>query len=527
MTRLERWVERRSWWLAVGLAALFLGQALAGNQLKSLTFDEPSFIGAGYAVARWGDYEVFPQNPPLPQVLAAGAVLLSPSDQDPGPHDGNWHEGTSPVRLGVALTHLSGRRPFSTAFWARLPNILLGAFLVLLVFGWGRQLFGAVPALLAAALVAFSPNVLAHAKVATADVGCALGMLAAVAAFERTRRRPHPLAWLGCGALTGTALLMKYSALLLGPIFVLIGVLEVALRRRALKTLTLGAIVVVTMSAGLIWLAYLHDANPQWGIVSYFSRLGTLYSDHRALYYYYLLGEASAETFWYYYFAALLIKVPAGTLVLLGVAIATLAAHPDRARLLLYLGIPAGAVLLAACFDAANVGVRRVLPALPFLFLLAASAYRSSGWRKILPVLLVALSAAASAAQFPHHLSFINYGFGGPARGPYLLDDSNVDWGQDLPALVAWQLERPPEETLKFRYYGTALPQNWGLRTASITSEEIDRPGPGVYAVSTHLLVYFRKLGRRDWLAEFEPVARAGRSIYIYRFDEQASPRAN
>ena len=49
-------------------------------------------------------------------------------------------------------------------------------------------------------------------------------------------------------------------------------------------------------------------------------------------------------------------------------------------------------------------------------------------------------------------------------------------------------------------------------------------PPRGVVAISAHNLVHFRKLqasaGRDDldWLTKYRPIARAGYSIYLYRF---------
>ena len=105
------------------------------------------------------------------------------------------------------------------------------------------------------------------------------------------------------------------------------------------------------------------------------------------------------------------------------------------------------------------------------------------------------------------------------------MEDSNVDWGQDLPALAAWQRENQPDRPLKLFYFGTLPLEIYGIRHLPIPNEEIISPQPGVYALSAHQLIYIRKTARRagahiDWLEKYRPFDRAGYSIYLYRFPQ-------
>jgi hypothetical protein len=53
--------------------------------------------------------------------------------------------------------------------------------------------------------------------------------------------------------------------------------------------------------------------------------------------------------------------------------------------------------------------------------------------------------------------------------------------------------------------------------------DEVITPKPGIYAISAHNLVRFRKIATQtnrpglDWLDRYEPFDRAGASIYLYR----------
>ena len=54
----------------------------------------------------------------------------------------------------------------------------------------------------------------------------------------------------------------------------------------------------------------------------------------------------------------------------------------------------------------------------------------------------------------PASETFLNELVGGPSGGLDWLDDSNVDWGQDLPGLAAWQ-ERTGEASVRLRDFGS------------------------------------------------------------------------
>ena len=51
---------------------------------------------------------------------------------------------------------------------------------------------------------------------------------------------------------------------------------------------------------------------------------------------------------------------------------------------------------------------------------------------------------------------------------------------------------------------------------------DVEKPRPGLYAISAHYLAWFRKLealegADSDWLEKYTPIDRVGESIYIYR----------
>jgi Dolichyl-phosphate-mannose-protein mannosyltransferase len=246
--------------LALGLAALFALLALSAAAGSSATYDEPTHLAAGYSYWRFGDFRLNPEHPPLVKLLAALPLLA----QDPWPSasegsrsraelertwelaprqiDAQWifaHElfyGVSDAglaRLGAArsadVDPLEPPAPADrlhdpTAVFhaARVPMVALALLLLAAVFAWARELWGAGGALLALALAAFDPNLLAHAPLVTTDVGLTLFAFAAVYFLWRTRRRPSLGNALGLLASVALAFVTKDSAIVFAPILVLL-----------------------------------------------------------------------------------------------------------------------------------------------------------------------------------------------------------------------------------------------------------------------------------------------------------------
>jgi hypothetical protein len=251
-----------------------------------------------------------------------------------------------------------------------------------------------------------------------------------------------------------------------------------------------------------------------------------IYSDLIPGYPYYFAGEFSASGRWYYALGALLMKAPVSTLLLVVLAAAYLVTDRRHREAALFLLVPALVIVAASFFDAANLGVRRILPALPFLLLFTSQTLAGVRRRPVVIGVFVLLgwSALQTLRIHPDYLSYFNAVVGGPRAGPDLLDDSNLDWGQDLPALGRWQRAHAEATPLRLMYFGTSEPGAYGVDAVEMSREEIERPRAGYYAVSAHYLVRFRELGIRtgsdlDWLRRYEPVGRAGWSIYVFRIE--------
>lgn len=175
----------------------------------------------------------------------------------------------------------------------------------------------------------------------------------------------------------------------------------------------------------------------------------------------YLLGQLRRQGWWHYYLVALAVKVPLGTwLLLIGSVVGFALWRDGGGRLWVWGAFAATPVLAMTLLTDINLGLRYVLPALPFVFLLAGGCLAASRlrWWKLLAVPLLAWNLAALARVHPHELSYFNELAGGPANGRQWLIDSNLDWGQDLRGLTRWLEMNPDWRSAKLAYWGTVPP---------------------------------------------------------------------
>ena len=209
----------------------------------SLTMDELSHIPAGYSYLSQKDFRINPEHPPLIKDLAAFPLLFLnlnfPSDSDA------WNkEVNSQWRYGWELLYNSGNNAEEMIFWARLPMIFVLILLGWFMFYWAKKEFGNKVALLALTLFAFSPTLLAHGRLVTTDVGATLGILLATYFWLEFLKRSSKKNVILAGISFGFAMLLKFSVVLIIPLFVIITFIYSLLKRENIfKYLILSALI--------------------------------------------------------------------------------------------------------------------------------------------------------------------------------------------------------------------------------------------------------------------------------------------
>ncbi|HEY8504140.1 MAG TPA: phospholipid carrier-dependent glycosyltransferase [Gemmataceae bacterium] len=522
--------------IALALLAYFAAQGLAFIRANSQTFDEAAHFVAGYSYLATGDFRVNPEHPPLLKLLWALPLYLTDRPAFDPPAE-LWEKPNHWLLarhfLGTTPVH-----PEELLFAPRVVNLGLGVLLVALVGWWGFRLWGAPGGLAAMAFAAFDPNLQAHSCVLSTDVGFTLfATLTVYLLWEYLRRPSHALLIAG-GVALGLTAASKFSAVVTAATLALVVLLHLlrggefgfpgqaprgASFRARLAAAARPAVRVVLAALAVLVLVYFVVEFPRWG-----QGLKQQFVRTEGGGRFYFLGEV-AERGWVLYFpVAILIKTPLGTLLAVGLSLATFRLGKRLgAGEALFLLVPPLAYLAAMTVSGIDLGVRIVLPMFPFLFLLAGRLATLGGVGPLLvglPLLWTALSAARVA---PQQLAYFNEAVGGPAEGWRYLGDSNLDWGQGLKELRSW-LERQGDPVIALSYYGTAEPERYGIRYQYLPGYGRVAPPPDtevppgaprrLVAVSLSNLqgIYLPDPATYRWLLERTPVAEVGYSIRVY-----------
>jgi len=537
----------RSRFVVVGLLVVAFALALTSAAKKSPTMDEQNHIARGAAYLGTGDPRLSIEHPPLVNVLSTlpAHLLLDlnlPLDE--------WWEYGEWYHFADNFLWQANSCPDRIVFLARLPIIGLGLVLVALVFRWAECRWGPWGGLLSAAFCALDPNILAHTRLSTTDVGGACLVFLAAYALWRAVRHPSWLRSLGSGLAFGLALSAKLSNLLFGPIFAL-AIMADALaggRERLGRAVRNLALLALTVLLGLltVWATYGFQIG-RLGEAGHFVPAPPYVKGVLAILDFtaggrpaYLLGQYG-QGWWYYFPVAFAVKTPLATLVAL-----LLATGESLRRLrqmladdLFLLTLPV-AYFLVSITSNLNIGYRHLLPMLPFVAVHVGRLASFPGplvslpsprpyIRRTLAIALVIWLALSSLLIYPHFLAFFNPIGGGPENGWRVLADSNIDWGQDLKELKAW-MGREGVNYVRLSWFGSAYPEYYsiphdllpGLPHGFPAWEQppFDRnqPEPGIYVISaTNLLgVPFPDHDLYAWFRSRPPDAKIGYSLFVY-----------
>lgn len=515
----------RTWWTLLAILIFFtLVRVATTHRVFSQTADEPWHLIAGYdALTKWS-LNVDLHHPPLARVFFALPFIRTP---EPPPGAGD--------ERGNALL-LRNERYTQNLARARAGNLLFLGLAILAVAIWTRHLFSPAIALVAALLFASLPPILAHGGLATTDMAITAMLPLALYAFTLFLEQATWKRTLLLGLAIAGALLAKYSFL---PYFACLAPAIMLVRRRlpSPRILVSGALAFV-----LVWAAYgftfdtLAHAdqrgegyvkqtlgNPRYAEIRVPAPLYVLgvlevkkhnMEGHKA----YLFGEQRYEGWWYYFPLAIFFKTPIPFLLL---AIAGIALMVSARRGLDVVLIVFG--LLGVAMTAhINIGIRHVLPIYVPLSICAAYAAVEL-WRfRIAVIALVGWLVVGSMLAHPDYLPWFN-AFAGD-RPERILNDSNIDWGQDTLRLVRYaRQQKLPHLTVSIA--GTTPLDKIGL--PPITMLEAWKPLYGWVAVSEFQLAQGRghspelRAWVDEWFPEDRPFKRIGTSIRLYHFAEK------
>jgi hypothetical protein len=136
-------------------------------------------------------------------------------------------------------------------------------------------------------------------------------------------------------------------------------------------------------------------------------------------------------------------------------------------------------------------------------------------WAHVATALLLVFVAVSSLRTFPYYIPYSNEAFGGPSKTYLRLDDSNVDWGQDLARLGILVNRDYPGQPVWLNYKGRGDPRYYGITAKNPLKVPADQVH-GLLAVSAYRLP--RISGQWKALIDSSTkIGDVGHSIILYR----------
>ncbi|MDD3773683.1 MAG: glycosyltransferase family 39 protein [Patescibacteria group bacterium] len=544
------------------------------------TTDEVAHIPAGYSYNNALDFRLNPEHPPLAKALSG--VPLQFMSLNNFYDNWSWQQ-INQWEAGWNFIYKLGNNADQVLFWSRLPIIFLTIVLALFLFFWAKSLYGRKVALFVLALFAFSPEFLAHGHLVTTDVAAALGFVIAIWSYVRFLQKSSWANLVLAGVLFGVAQTLKFSCFLLIPILFLILVGWVITWRenqgffqtfwprfgKSFWILLIGLFTIWLIYLPFTWnmskevehqvidknlttdnrtapfrnFLYKLEGNKitrplghyTLGLFLVFGRAGGGNNT-------YILDHFSDKGIKWYFPVAWLLKTP---LVLHGLVILGLVlllrfgfwGKQDKWQLY-YIFVPFAVYWLVTLAGSLNIGVRHLIPTIPFLFLfIGRSVYPLFNFDfgkinlptrvvfKFLSLIFLGWYILTSILVYPFYLAYFNELTWGKAKHNFLVD-SNLDWGQDLKRLATF-IDDNQIEKIRIDYFGGSIP-NYYIDNDKIIDWHSDQgPSTGWFAISATYFQFSKLAGVQEgkwdysWLEKFDPITIIGNSILVYNITEE------
>ena len=541
-TRFEGFLARHATWLAIGLVALGTARIVSTYTIFSHTFDEPAHIACGMEWLEKHTYTYEPQHPPLTRVMTAVLPKIF------GAHGWNkksmWDDG-------LAILFSRGTEDFYLAL-ARLGILPFFWITCWIAYSCTRWISGSAPAaVLAVFLVTMTPTVLAHAGLATTDMGLTAMLLLAI--YSGWRWLEEPVWWRAAafGASTGLAVLSKFSTLAFFPSIAAVALLlwlgfeRPRLNRLAglvLQRLPQG-LLAAAIAAILIWAGYLFsfgktaDFSFPVPAPALFNGIDEVNKHNSTGHTTYLMGAVNNTGWPQFYLVALAVKTPLPILALGGLGLGLLFSRKRYGtRGWLAPSVVLGILIFSSFFSQIRIGSRHVLPVFVAFGIAGGCA---AIWLAHLPkrrglaqggvALTLVLVAASSLAAHPNYLAYFNVIATGKPEA--FLVDSDLDWGQDTKRLAKKLKELGATEIYFNQFASGDLDKLYGL--PPIHPLDVNGPRPGWNVVGFTALKlgifggtrYAYDPGFQFWPETTQSTERVGNSYWLFYSDAGAKGR--
>ena len=512
---------------------------------KSATYDEPIIIASGNHFLTSNDNRINSENPPfLKSLLALPTLLINPTKPDI--NDKVIYEYGTEHSFEFGNSFLFNNNFTAILFYSRCINILLTIALGLFIVSF-LKLFtkNKIYHYLAFILFMLSPNIIAHGRLATLDIGVSLFMFATNYFLIKYFITKNKINIIFTGIFLSLSLLSKFTAILLIPCIIIEIIIYFAFipknnKLRNITALLLSILVIpviiiicfyageglnlllfnrdfVSSNANLIFSNIITKNIPIPLPYTYLKGFDIVSSLNSAGDEFTFLGGTYQTGIWCYYIIIFILKVPIPTILLSCIGFYLISRKYKKNKLFyIILTLP---LIVLFCFSFCcnrQLGIRYILPVFPYIILLAVytikKAIDSKSRIYILPVGLALFFQIVSVGiSYPNYISYFNEIVGGSSNAYKYFEDSNLDWGQDLPGLKQW-LEKHSNSRAYISYFGQTPLKHYNIESTTENPDYII-----VSASKLHALKKYSKMYRKLFFSK--PFDKINNSILVYKIE--------
>ena len=551
------------------VVALLSSKGFFGDPGDSATMDEVAHIPAGYSMAKYLDYRLNPEHPPISKFLSGLSLSFH---HVAGIKDSSAFQNIDQWGSGLYMLYGTSNNPAQLLLWARIPTMILMIILGFFIFQWAYELFGAKVSLFVLSMFVLYPDIIAHGRLVTTDVAAALGFVIAAYYFHKCIEKNNLKNQIFTGLALGLAELFKFSAVILPAIFILLILIRVFINRKEqkpwlyLKELSKMLGVIFLVALGLIWLVYIPlvwntpagiehkliemnlTSDPKTLILRNFLHLFENNPFTRAIGHYllgvmlvfsrveggnntFIMGHVSDKSISWFFPVAWLIKTPITIIILFLTSLGfifkkIISKSLDNSNkwLISLLFVPVLVYWIITLKGQLDLGIRHLMPTIPFVLLLIGYLlyYLFNTERKAIYISLVGVLVLfmgwSTMSNYPNFISYFNEFVPKTDRYKYLVD-SSLDWGQDLLRLKKYTDDNKIDY-LKIDYFGGSKPSYYFPNFTEWHAA--NGPTTGWLAVSATYYQSSKMVASQtgessySWLDNIKPKAIIGDSILVY-----------
>jgi len=561
--------------IILALIISLIVQGIIGINQNSVTYDETCFIGHGKAIFDTGymRYMLLMDHPPLSYYI--NSIFLLPLKFDQSIWIPPKTQGIECFDIGSKVLFHSGYEFKKILFVSRLPFIFLSVILAFYVLSWATQLYGIKSGIVALLLYSFNPTIIAYSGLAVSDFVMAMMIFIATYYFWKLMKEPCSKNLVLTGIFFGLAQLSKTTAILLIPLYVIIGLTAVYKKEHKIKTKTLikyfFVIFIITFFLILAFhkfqfgtfndtlppgqysekarlelsklpfsetLLFIYDKVP-FPTPVFFGTIGTVFYLSVQQSTGYVFGNLTDGVVWYLPVISFLLKT---SLPLLIILLALLIFHKKLPKkdIITYLSLIVPILLIFIILSNTNkmAGIRHMITIYPFIFVLASNIInikvRKQKHFKLAINILMFIYVLSTILVAPFYLSYMSLLGLGPNNGWKISGGIDIDWGQNLEGLKRF-MEKNNIDKIKLSYFGSVDPNYYDISYEYMPSPYFQPWDPdyafyledryenceerkGIMAISVTNLLNIHLVNKTcyNWLKNYEPIEKIGHSIFIY-----------